>query len=184
MALRACLYNNPRTYAYLLIAMIPAFPGCFPNSQSGAPAGLDTYSSTPGSKTWYVDGKRFAGSWNQNKAQCLERCSAANKGYKFYMLHDSTACFCAKQTPTSTRTGPADSNCAKANAVWLIQPQTGNAMRWCMYMYVLFIHAWLSMHGYVCTRVILCSFLFLHVHRPLEKRKGNQKQEMFRAVVE
>ena len=67
--------------------------------------GMDSYTAVKGSNTWWVGGSRMSGSHAQLKAQCFTSCNTAG-GYKYYILHDNTACFCAKQDPT----GPKDSS--------------------------------------------------------------------------
>ena len=67
--------------------------------------GMDWYTAVKGSNTWWVGGSRMSGSHAQLKAQCFTSCNTAG-GYKYYILHDNTACFCAKQDPT----GPKDSS--------------------------------------------------------------------------
>lgn len=65
----------------------------------------------------------MSGTHAEMKAKCLARCSASlshGNGYKYYMLHHGTACFCAKQHPTSVPTGKDHSKCTDQNAVWPI----------------------------------------------------------------
>jgi len=79
--------------------------------------GMDWYSGVQGSNTWYVGASRMSGSHAQLKAQCFTSCNTAG-GYKYYILHDNTACFCAKQDPT----GPKDSSrCGSGgNELWTL----------------------------------------------------------------
>ena len=127
-----------RAFNYICVLFVPVatalkYPGCYRKLQDGAPMGVDNYSTTPGFNTWYVDGTRFSGTWNERKVKCLDKCRDAKRGYKYYILHDRNACLCAKQSPTSTRSGPADSTCGD-NAVWPIEAEGGMYVRTCVCM--------------------------------------------------
>jgi hypothetical protein len=88
---------------------------CFPYKNWGAPAGMDGYSTTEGSNTWNAGGARLTGSQAQMRTNCFNMCRKSSSTYKYYVLHDKTACFCAKQAPTlSARNG---GKCAE-NEVW------------------------------------------------------------------
>eukprot|EP00959_Pyramimonas_sp_CCMP1952_P052294 1093244-Pyramimonas_sp.AAC.1 len=82
----------------------------------GCGAALPQWYCHVGAETFYVNcGRILSGSIDTKADQCAVRCSALS-GYVAFSVHDTTACFCLKTTPTPADDTIAASSCTNAVA--------------------------------------------------------------------